>query len=292
MGKGTIKSYIKRILNFLGFNLKEIAGLLTAIGFILSVFVAWQKLGQYADQREENNFRSIIENLSNKDPDIRTAAATSMGTFIGREKSIIDKLPLIGNDKKFEEEAINILSSRLLIETDYSVSNAIRNSLLNAKNDIMVFHKILKLEQQCVNRKNYLKKQLTDTMSEYVRIKKQQIDSIKKTDVLKKYELYKQSYNTEQIFASVLGTYLQLLCTDTVVHNLQIAINNISNSYLMQCKIRKSYISHTLISYMFIEFCNIDSSLIENTDFYRSDIIKSTFEHDTIYECLFDFKGN
>lgn len=294
MGKGAIKSFIKQFLNFWGSNLKEITGLITAIGLILSVFVAWQKLGQYADQREENNFRSIIEKLSNKDPDIRTAAATSMGTFIGRDKSIgrnksiIDILPTIGNAKKFENEAIDILSNRLLIETDYSVSNAIRTGLTNVTDKRKMFDKLLKLEQLHVNRNNILESLLKEPYSlDYV------VDSVLYGNHLKyrvqSVKNYDQSVINRLMVSDILGVYLQLLSNDTAISDLQVYKNEFNFCVFRKLKIDKSYITHSSISNANLDSCDIKNSVIANTLFIRSNIYISTFMFNTINECVFDF---
>lgn len=282
METGEQKGLLHRIVKFSGNHLKEIAGLITALGITIPLIIAVIQYRQTANQKEDSNFRSIIEKLSNKNMDVRTAAATSMGTFIGKKG-------------KYESEAVAILCNRLLIELDYSVLNAIRGSILNVKNRRKVFENLLLLEHLTLNKDKILRDQLENDSSDLERYSGNQ--NLKRDSVLYVNSLnhfiqstqnYHQSSMNNRVLSDFIGTYLQLLSTDSVVSDLRLFQNSLNSCILVGCKLKDCYMSHSAISDARLDSFIIGNSLIESTVFTGSNITRSTLKNNTMRECVFD----
>lgn len=292
---------LKKILHYIASHLKEIASVFAALGITIPLMIAVIEYKEKAKLQEDKNFREIIEKLSSKDVDTRTAAATSMGTFIGKggkfeDVIIVNKLPFIKKRSKYEHEAINILKNRLLIETEYSVSNAIRGSLLNFKDKKKLIEDLLKTEQLNLNKSQILENQLLiDSLNVIKHSQKRNFkpDSILYLNSLKNYNISieKQCQSTvnAKIVSDLIGTCLQLISIDTAVTHLHFFQNSLNNCALVNCKLRCLYMTHSAISDATMDNCVIDRSCINNTVFTSSKLYKSIFMYDTISECVFDF---
>lgn len=105
-------------------NAKKVLKIAGAIGGSIGLLVPlWGAMLQYQQSVQQNldqNFRSIVENLSSENKENRLASAANMGTFI--KKAAFGK-------GKYYDEAVDILINRLSVEIDYNVANAINGSL-------------------------------------------------------------------------------------------------------------------------------------------------------------------
>ncbi len=112
----------KGLIKFITSQGTIITALIGLIGTILTVNY------QFMENRRKSsdeNFRSIVEELSSEDEAKRLAAASKIGTFIEKDFYLLKD--------KYHNDAVDILVNRTSVELDYNVLNAIMGALKKAR---------------------------------------------------------------------------------------------------------------------------------------------------------------
>lgn len=275
----------------------KVAG--AVVGAVALFIPLWTGIFQYKasiQQRIDENFRSVVEDLSSKDREKRLAAASKMSTFITKGKNYYD-------------EAMDILVNSLSIELDYNVVNAITGSLekISVNDYKKAIEKLVGIERDIEIQDYPLKLRaenaetdFNDGMNKFLkdkhRFKEKELSMLIKDltkEMARKMKISierEKEYKELQMHRQVVTDAITVLLSKVKEKNLPINYSYVSlnNALIIGFNLKDSNFERASLSHSTINETKFDNSNINHTIFTFSDITNSSFVNCTINSSLFD----
>lgn len=275
--------------------LKVLAGLAVFVPLLAAYFQYRQSVRQDLD----NDFRTVVTQLSSENREERLAAASSTGTFIVK-------------GGPYYNEAIDILINRLSIELDYNVLNAVRGSLLKIDEAEYkrVIEQILDIDRNIFNQEYVLeiwrddaKKNWEESKKIYSSLEEEASNSDLKNDMLlnqkKQINDYQNTYlnlkkefdelsRHKQVAADFLSSLFSKVTRLAPIENLEFSNNSLNYVNMSELNLINSAFRSSALSASNITHSNFNGSIITNTTFGYSNLTGSRLNNCRIEASLFN----